>query len=73
MNPKVSHVPEAPTLPQETSNTRAFDIADLYRGPVSQPVAADALALDEKLRQAYFWIVNQAIISTHYDLSLIHI
>jgi len=68
MNPKVSHVPEAPTLPQETSNTRAFDIADLYRGPVSQPVAADALALDEKLRQAYFWIVNQAIISTHYDV-----
>ena len=29
---------------------------------------ADALPLDEKLRQAYFWIVNTAIISPHYDL-----
>jgi hypothetical protein len=26
------------------------------------------LALDEKLRQAYFWIVNTAIISPHYDV-----
>jgi len=26
------------------------------------------LALDEKLRQAYFWIVNTAIISPHYDI-----
>ena len=24
--------------------------------------------LDEKLRQAYFWIVNKAIISPHYDI-----
>ena len=24
--------------------------------------------LDEKLRQAYFWIVNTAIISPHYDI-----
>lgn len=32
--------------------------------------ASDAAlpALDEKLRQAYFWIVNTAIISTHYDV-----
>ena len=25
-------------------------------------------ALDEKLRQAYFWVVNHAIISPHYDI-----
>ena len=29
---------------------------------------AAALPLDEKLRQAYFWIVNTAIISPHYDI-----
>ncbi|MPZ85817.1 MAG: hypothetical protein GEV28_37730 [Actinophytocola sp.] len=26
------------------------------------------MPLDEKLRQAYFWIVNHAIISPHYDM-----
>ncbi len=30
--------------------------------------SAGALLLDEKLRQAYFWIVNTAIISPHYDI-----
>ena len=32
------------------------------------PGDAAPLALDEKLRQAYFWIVNNAIISPHYDI-----
>jgi MoxR-like ATPase len=68
-NPAVGHVPEAPTLPPPgDARATAFDIADLYRGPVAQPTAAEAPPLDEKLRQAYFWIVNQAIISTHYDI-----
>jgi MoxR-like ATPase len=31
-------------------------------------VTAGALPLDEKLRQAYFWIVNHAIISPFYDI-----
>ena len=45
-------------------------MADLYRGPVATAEAqADAgVPLDEKLRQAYFWIVNTAIISPHYDI-----
>ena len=51
---------------------RAFDVADLYRGPLAIEEDADvdpaAAALDEKLRQAYFWIVNTAIISPHYDI-----
>src|SRR5262249_46295186 len=46
-----------------------FDVADLYRGPVTtEENAADDLPLDERLRQAYFWIVNNAIISPHYDI-----
>ncbi len=46
-----------------------FDVADLYRGPVQDATpATGAIPLDEKLRQAYFWIVNSAIISPHYDI-----
>jgi MoxR-like ATPase len=64
-------VSKAPTNPHVSPARRSFDIADLYRGPVV--IADDAaqgqeLALDEKLRQAYFWIVNTAIISPHYDI-----
>ena len=63
---------QAPTNPSPAAPSRAFDIADLYRGPVASGTepAADAAGtpLDEKLRQAYFWIVNSAIISPHYDV-----
>ncbi len=64
----VGHVPEAPTLPRTPKTSRRFDVADLYRGPVDVPSEAAPLPLDEKLRQAYFWIVNSAIISPHYDI-----
>lgn len=67
---RTTQVSQAPTNPGPHRLTRAFDVADLYRGPVAE-VEADgqpAVALDEKLRQAYFWIVNHAIISPHYDI-----
>jgi MoxR-like ATPase len=61
---------QAPTNPHAAPSTRKFDVADLYRGPVAQAesTATGELPLDEKLRQAYFWIVNTAIISPHYDI-----
>ena len=63
-------VSKAPTNPHPSAPLRSFDVADLYRGPVSvaQAQSEADLALDEKLRQAYFWIVNTAIISPHYDI-----
>jgi MoxR-like ATPase len=64
-------VSKAPTNPHPAAPQRTFDIADLYRGPVEsqQPgPVEDERSLDEKLRQAYFWIVNTAIISPHYDI-----
>ena len=64
-------ISEAPTNPHPVAPRRVFDVADLYRGPVADPGAAaagPAVPLDEKLRQAYFWIVNTAIISPHYDI-----
>src|SRR6201991_1007983 len=60
---------QAPTNPGAKPVARGFDVADLYEGPLAtKETVADALPLDEKLRQAYFWIVNTAIISPHYDL-----
>ncbi len=63
-------ISKAPTNPHPQPALKSFDVADLYRGPVSEvePAAPDALPLDEKLRQAYFWIINNAIISPHYDI-----
>lgn len=62
-------VSKAPTHPAPAAGGR-FDVADLYRGPAAggpEP-AGEAAPLDEKLRQAYFWITNHAIISPFYDV-----
>jgi len=61
----------APTKPKGNQRSKSFDVADLYSGPFgSEEDSANtaAPALDEKLRQAYFWIVNNAIISPYYDI-----
>lgn len=62
-------VSEAPTHPQAAEGARKFDVADLYAGPVQAGAVAEVKAgLDERLRQAYFWMVNNAIISPFYDI-----
>jgi MoxR-like ATPase len=63
-------ISEAPTHPHDGPAAKDFDVADLYRGPVEVPDQAGgaALPLDEKLRQAYFWIINTAVISPFYDI-----
>ena len=65
-------VSAAPTLPQSVrAGERAFDVRDLYQGPAvaaETSVGAAAVGADEKLRQAYFWIVNHAIITPYYDI-----
>jgi MoxR-like ATPase len=63
-------VSAAPTRPHTRGGPRTFDVAELYQGPASALAASGdpRLPLDEKLRQAYFWIVNHAIISPHYDI-----
>src|SRR5215467_2716158 len=63
-------VSQAPTNPRPTAKGRQFDVAELYQGPiqVDAPAVGAGAPLDEKLRQAYFWIVNNAIISPHYDI-----
>jgi len=63
-------VSQAPTNPKPATGPRVFDVADLYAGPVQAGLGGETagIALDEKLRQAYFWVVNHAIISPHYDI-----
>ena len=64
-----SLISKSPTNPQVRPEADRFDVAELFDGPIalSSPELA-ASSLDEKLRQAYFWIVNNAIISPHYDV-----
>jgi MoxR-like ATPase len=74
----LEHVSSAPTRPQPAGQAGGRDpfalgVDDLFGTPVAEagPVdgaAASGLPLDEKLRQAYFWVVNHAIISPHYDV-----
>lgn len=64
-------VSQSPTKPQTTERKKKFDVADLYAtGPVETETTKRTaeIPLDEKLRQAYFWIVNHAIISPYYDI-----
>ncbi len=64
-------VSQSPTNPKtDPTKPRAFDVADLYRGPVAteESLPAGSPELDEKLRLGYFWIINNAIISPHYDI-----
>jgi MoxR-like ATPase len=59
----------SPTNPHTPQPVREFDVADLYKGPVDAGATPDPnQPLDEKLRQAYFWIVNHAVISPFYDI-----
>lgn len=75
-----SHVPESPVRPQATRrvNVPAFDVRRIFDGSAGAIASGDAAATggtsagtitpDEKARQAYFWIVNNAIISPFYDM-----
>jgi MoxR-like ATPase len=66
---QVSASPTQP--PKGTAATRPFDVAELYQGPASKAEASAAPSgLDDKLRQAYYWIVNHAIITPYYDIEL---
>ncbi len=66
-NQKVS---ESPTRPAAKKDSK-FSVVDFFSGPVGekkQEASNEKISLDEKLRQAYFWIVNHAIISPYYDI-----
>ncbi|MEK7468525.1 MAG: AAA family ATPase [Planctomycetota bacterium] len=65
-------VSSSPTIVKPgAAKAREFDVADLYRGPataVDKSVPMATVPLDDKFRQAYYWIVNHAIITPYYDI-----
>ncbi|HOP64570.1 MAG TPA: AAA family ATPase [Spirochaetota bacterium] len=66
----LGRVSQSPTVPGKKHEKRKFDIADLYSKPVStgEEKKAGEYGLDEKLRKAYFWIANYAIINPFCDI-----
>lgn len=56
-----------PSLDPNNHHNRLRQRAKISQSP-TRPEAASS-HLDEKLRQAYFWIVNYAIISPYYDMA----
>ena len=71
MSLSFGRVSKAPTNPSREPPRHEFDVADLYRGPagaVEPEAQGTGPDLAEKLRQAYFWVVNSAIISPFYDI-----
>ncbi|MBK9578092.1 MAG: AAA family ATPase [Fibrobacterota bacterium] len=63
---KLSSSPTRPVA--SASKAQAFDVGALWEGPLDASESVQDLGLDEKLRRAYFWIVNSAILSPHYDI-----
>lgn len=63
-------VSASPTKASAHKSGKSFDVGDLYDGPFNAAAESGKTEylLDEKLRQAYFWIVNNAIISPYYDV-----
>ncbi|MBF0500980.1 MAG: AAA family ATPase [Candidatus Riflebacteria bacterium] len=79
---RISESPTNPTPPKTASRgdkkgvvrpKKTLDVADLYEGPLTEGAtsvdgSSASGALAEKLRQAYFWIINTAVISPFYDI-----
>jgi len=62
MSSRWNRVSDSPTAPH-ASAPHALTGEDLLRPPAS---VEDTL--DERMRKAYYWIVNQAVISPYYDI-----
>lgn len=61
-------VSESPTRPGPAAKAGRFDVAALYGEEPGSTTRSSGRPLDEKLRQAYFWITNYAIITPFYDI-----
>lgn len=68
---RFQRVSQSPTRPVTKTESGIFDVEELYQGPLNngQPIEQGKASLDDKLRKAYFWIVNEGIISPFYDIA----
>ncbi len=67
---KLGKVSESPTIPGARTVKRKFDIASFYESPLSEAAEEKpgSYGLDEKLRKAYYWVANYAIINPFCDI-----
>lgn len=64
------HVSASPTLPQTPGGEPDLVTLSAMLDEEGIEVGVESVpALREKVRQAYYWIVNNAIISPHYDIA----
>jgi MoxR-like ATPase len=63
MSDRWNQVSASPTRANAVDAAKSLTAADLFGEQVKT-----AISLDEKLRQAYFWLVNKAVISPFYDV-----
>lgn len=63
MGDRWSRLSQSPTRAVSGPGTEGLRAEDLFAEP-----PAERTPLDEKLRRAYFWLVNQAVISPFYDI-----
>lgn len=65
--PAFQKIAQAPTNPKKKrAPSKRFDVEDLYDTATDK--ADIETGLGEKFRQAYFWMINTAIISPFYDI-----
>ena len=65
MSDRWHKVSAAPTVPFADEGVAQLSVDDLLTRSTD---AAPPAPLDEKLRQAYYWIVNRAVVSPYYDV-----
>jgi len=69
--PLLDQVSQAPTRAgarRSSADRLDLDVDQLFADADGSVAVSGPAPLDEKLRQAYFWMVNHAIISPHYDV-----
>lgn len=68
---RYGHVSASPTLPASADGAapNLIELAAILNEEGIQTPVSHAPALREKARKAYYWIVNHAIISPHYDIA----
>ena len=63
------HISASPTLPMSGDAPNLVELAAILDDEGIEVPVTNVPALREKTRQAYYWIVNNAIISPHYDIA----
>ncbi|OMC40281.1 ATPase [Mycobacterium sp. GA-1841] len=63
MSDRWQHIPEAPPPPEPGDRIGDLTVDDLFAPPPQAQVS-----LDEKVRQAYFWLVNSAVVLPYHDI-----